>query len=117
MSVNILVTTENPETSKVQLPDGRQVFDYLGKKDKTDSGVTVQIKEIVDKVFDEIRETVDFECGVEITLSGSLTLTGSGEAKYLIFNVGGSAETTTSMEVKLSTKLASKKERQVKKAS
>ncbi|HLO29195.1 MAG TPA: hypothetical protein VK249_08675 [Anaerolineales bacterium] len=107
MPVKILVTTAAPDSGKLELPNGRKTFDYLG--DKNQSNPTVQIKEIVDKIFDEIRETVDFECGVEITLSGSLTLTGKGESKYLIFNVGGSAEATASMEVKLSTKLASKK--------
>ncbi len=108
MSLNILVTTSVPKSGKVELPAEQKVFDFLGAEENK-PGVTVQIKDLVDKVFDEIRETVDFECGVEITLSGSLTLTGTGEAKYLIYNVGGGAETTTSMEVKLSTKIASKK--------
>jgi hypothetical protein len=114
MPLNILVATSMPKSGRVELPVEPKVFDFLGSEENR-PGVTVQIKDLVDKVFDEIRETVDFECGVEITLSGSLSLTGTGEAKYLIFNVGGSAETTTSMEVKLSTKLASKKQDKYKK--
>lgn len=108
MSMEILVTTTDSKPENLSLPDERQVFDYLGDSDEQ-IVPSVRVKEIVDKVFDEIKESVDFECSVELELSGSLTLTGSGEAKYLFFNVGGGVETVTSMSVKINTKLSSEK--------
>ncbi len=105
MALEIIVTTGVTDKNELTLPNGRQVFTFLGPEQPK---VTVQVNELLSKVFDEIRQTVDFECQAEVVLSGSLTLAGSGEAKFLLYNISGEAEAQASMTVKVGTVIKSK---------
>jgi hypothetical protein len=86
------------------LPDGREVFEVLGD-DSSDQG-TIYISDLLGRLFDQVRAVVDFECQVEVTVSGSLSLKGKGDAKLLLFNVGGEATKETSMSIKLTAQLS-----------
>lgn len=104
MALEILVTTRDPEEGSLILPSDRELLDMLGPKDQIKQA-TLYISELLGRLFEEVRQSIDFECTVEVTVSGSLTLKGSGELKYLILNVGGEANTQTTMKVKLATKV------------
>jgi hypothetical protein len=103
VSIDILVTTQDPTESTLALPSGRLLFEELGQPDT--STLSIYVNELLERLFEQVRQTVDFPCNVEVTVAGSLTLTGKGEAKFLVLNVGGEAETQTTMTVKVSTTL------------
>lgn len=105
MALEIIVTTSEPQQDETLiLPSGRELFEVLGPEEQA-AQTTLYINDLLGRLFDQVQQTIDFECAVEVTVSGSLTLTGKGDMKYLIFNVGGEAQTQTTMTVKIATKL------------
>ena len=103
MSVEILVATSDPTQRAIQLPTGETVHGVLA--DDGSTVTTVYISDLLRRLFEDVRDTVDFECTVDVKVSGSLTLAGKGETKLLVFNVGGSIEAQTTMTVELTATL------------
>lgn len=104
MALEIIIATHDPKKDQaLTLPSGRELFEVLGPQEQATQ--TTLISELLGRLFEQIQETINFECNVEVTVSGSLSLTGKADMKYLIFNVGGEAQTQTTMTVKLATKL------------
>jgi len=100
MALEIVVTTED---NNVILPDGTQILETLGTREKS---LAVHLSELLDAVFKEIRENLNLSCEVEVSVSGKLSLTGEGSVNYLVFNVGGEAAAETAMTVTLKTTIS-----------
>ena len=105
MGLEIVVTAQDDDKAAIPAPDGRKVYEVLSAEDDREA-VSVRIRDLVDRIFTEVAEGVKVECNVEVVVSGKVTLTGKAEAKFLIFNIGGSGSTETTMTIKLSAKLS-----------
>ena len=102
MTVQIVVSTADPDGGPVELPTGETLHGLLSNG----GSATAYVSELLASLFEDVRQTISFDCDVDVTVSGSLKLVGKGEMKCFILNVGGSAETQTTMTVTLHTTVA-----------
>ena len=102
MPLNVyLISTDDPQSQKLRVED-YVLVDVLGKKEEA---LAVKIEELFTSLVDSIGKTLSQECELSVEVSGDITLKAEGGAKWLFFNVGGSAAKTDSMKVTLKTKI------------
>ena len=88
--------------------DGKRLVERLRrlklKPDKADA-IAVRLDELIRSIKDTVGSTITAESDLTVEISGGITLSAQGSAKWLFFNIGGGAKTTDTLKVVFKTKL------------
>src|SRR5262245_37978145 len=102
MSVEIRAVFTDPKNAPSIELDGEKMEQMFGPHE---DAVALRINEMLTTVRESVERSVTEESELSIEVSGDITLKVDGGVKYLLFNVGGSAETKNTMKVTLKTKV------------
>jgi len=81
--------------------DDMELVEVLGWSED----VGVQLDDVLKIVSETVGKSISTESELMIELSGSVAVKANAEAKWLVFNVGGSGERSTTLKVTLKTML------------
>ena len=106
MALTALVTTgEMTKTGKIRTEE----YDVVEIMGDSDGEIAVRLEELMRSVSESLEKSISAEAELTLEVSGSMSLRGSGEARFLFFNVGGTGTTSNSLKVVLRTSIAPKK--------
>jgi hypothetical protein len=111
MPIELVVSTQDPSTGPLVLPDGSVMRSVLSEEPE-EAVATTYISDLLTRLFSDVSDAIDFDCSVEVSVAGSLKLVGKGGVKLYVLNVGGQIEGQTSMTVKLATRISPRREQE-----
>lgn len=95
------IITFNNETQIKMIDDEVIILDTLGEEE----AVALQLRDLFDAVKEALEGAVDQESELNIEVNASLSATGTGGVKTLVFNVGGELTKGNTMKISLKTKI------------
>ncbi len=101
LPLKIAVTTQSPEGDLIIDIEGEKFEPTLGETE----AVAVRLDEMVRSIAETIGTSIQAESELTVEISGGISLSAKGGAKWLFFNVGGGAEKTDTLKVVLKTKI------------
>lgn len=67
--------------------------------------VAMQLDEVIADIWETVASSITTESELVVELTGTVSFKGSAEARWLVFNVGGSGERVNTLKVALKTSL------------
>lgn len=98
----VVVTSDRAKARKVKFED----YDLVEVLGDSNDALGLRIDEVVRSISDSVRESITSESELAIEITGSVSLKGEAGAKWLFFNIGGSATESDTLKVTLTTKLS-----------
>ncbi len=98
----VVMTTDIAQANRVRFDE----FDLVDVLGESEEAVGVRIDEVVRAVADSVRASIEAESELTVEVTGSISLKAEAGAKWMFFNLGGSATESDSLKVTLKTKVA-----------
>jgi hypothetical protein len=102
----VLVTGGADDAQRLRFEDEDETYEFEELLSDEEENIAVRMDEIVRSISRSVSQSVVAESELMVEITGSISLRADGEAKWVLFRVGGGATATGAVKVVLKTKVA-----------